>query len=166
MEEQASFNGWARVEIMGHVVHVGFVTTQAFGQAVLFRIDTPELPEREWTLTRPEYDERGRLIPAGTKVKRELRAGASVLVGAGRFTGLSHVPKTRQNARLKPRLRENCRLLNSLLTKRWLRAWLSRTKTISTLKTTTTMPSRMITFRSGSSPTVSNWPDASIPQTS
>jgi hypothetical protein len=45
--EQAVFSGWAVVELMGHQSEIGFVKTQAFGQAVMFRIDTPELPELE-----------------------------------------------------------------------------------------------------------------------
>jgi hypothetical protein len=80
---QAQFNGWARVEVMGHQTHIGYVRTEAYGAAVLFRIDTPELPEREWVLEKPEWDERGSLIPVGSKVKRAGSPGVSVLVGAG-----------------------------------------------------------------------------------
>jgi len=79
---QAQFNGWARVEVMGHQTHIGYVRTEAYGAAVLFRVDTPELPEREWVLEKPEWGERG-MIPAGTKVKREGSPGVSVLIGAG-----------------------------------------------------------------------------------
>lgn len=71
--EQARFTGWAIVEMMGHRVEIGFVTTEAYGQAVLFRVDTPELPEREYTLTQPEtarVDGMRQWVPAGTKVKR------------------------------------------------------------------------------------------------
>jgi hypothetical protein len=53
--KQAAFEGWAVVEMMGHRKEIGYVTTQAFGQAVLFRVDIPELPDREFVLTRPEY---------------------------------------------------------------------------------------------------------------
>ncbi len=55
---QAEFTGWARVEILGHQSHVGYVRTEAYGQAVLFRIDTPELPEREYVLTEPSLHRR------------------------------------------------------------------------------------------------------------
>lgn len=79
---QAQFSGWARVEVMGHQTHIGYVRTEAYGAAVLFRVDTPELPEREWVLEKPEWGERG-MIPAGTKVKRPGVAGVSVLIGAG-----------------------------------------------------------------------------------
>ena len=47
-ENQASFSGWAKVEVMGHQSHIGFVRTEAYGQAVMFRIHTPELPVREF----------------------------------------------------------------------------------------------------------------------
>lgn len=85
MEEdlkQASFEGWAVVEMMGHRKEVGFVTTQAFGQAVMFRVDSPELPEREYILERPEYAG-GRYCPAGSKVKREAVPASSCLVAPG-----------------------------------------------------------------------------------
>lgn len=82
--KQGSFEGWAVVEMMGHRKEIGFVTTQAFGQAVLFRVDTPELPEREFTLESPEYAAHNgagtRWCPAGTKVKRESSPARSCLV--------------------------------------------------------------------------------------
>ena len=48
---QTEFRGWARVEIMGHQTHIGFVTTETYGCAVMFRIDQPEISQREETLT-------------------------------------------------------------------------------------------------------------------
>lgn len=82
--KQASFEGWAVVEMMGHRKEIGFVTTQAFGQAVLFRVDTPELPEREFVLETPEYashnGEGSRWCPIGTKVKRPVSPAKSCLV--------------------------------------------------------------------------------------
>ena len=89
MEEpkQAQFNGWARVEVMGHQTHIGYVKTEAYGQAVMFRIDTPELPEREYVLQEPAYvdDAPGlrQWMRAGAKVRRSATPGCSVLVGAG-----------------------------------------------------------------------------------
>ena len=80
--KQAQFNGWARVEVMGHQTHIGFVRTEAYGQAVMFRIDTPERPEREYILEEPAYVE-GRWTPQGAKVRRAACPGLSVLVGAG-----------------------------------------------------------------------------------
>lgn len=79
--QQAQFNGWARVELMGHQSHIGYVRTEVYGTAVLFRIDTPELQEREYTLEEPAYVG-SRWTPAGTKVKREGTPGISVLAGA------------------------------------------------------------------------------------
>lgn len=89
-EQQAEFNGWAKVEVMGHQSHIGFVKTEAYGAAVLFRIDSPGFPEREYVLESPEYacpveaspDLRS-WCPKGTKVKRVARPPVSVLVGAG-----------------------------------------------------------------------------------
>jgi hypothetical protein len=89
-EQQAAFNGWARVEVMGHQTHIGFVKTEAYGAAVLFRVDSPGAPEREYTLESPEYacpiegqpDLRS-WCPKGTKVKRVARPPVSVLIGAG-----------------------------------------------------------------------------------
>lgn len=74
---------------MGHQTHIGFVRTEAYGGAVMFRIDTPDLPEREYTLEEPAYvttgDENARTsrwIQAGAKVARPASPGVSVLVGA------------------------------------------------------------------------------------
>jgi hypothetical protein len=77
--KQATFEGWAAIEMMGHRKEIGFVTTQAFGQAVLFRVDTPELPEREYVLEGPEYAG-GRYCPPGTKVQRPASPAKSCLV--------------------------------------------------------------------------------------
>ena len=81
-QQQAQFDGWARVEVMGHQQHIGYVRTEAYGAAVLFRIDTPELPKREFTLRSPQYVG-SQWCPAGAVVQRESVAGSSVLVGAG-----------------------------------------------------------------------------------
>jgi hypothetical protein len=82
--KQSNFEGWAVVEMMGHRKEIGYVTTQAFGQAVLFRVDSPELPEREYTLESPEYANRNgsdqRWCPIGTKVKRPSSPARSCLV--------------------------------------------------------------------------------------
>lgn len=86
-EQQSEFNGWAKVEVMGHQSHIGYVKTEAYGAAVLFRIDSPGAPEREYTLESPEYAEEitgvRRYCPKGTVVKRKERPPVSVLVGAG-----------------------------------------------------------------------------------
>lgn len=99
--QQANFEGWAVVEMMGHRKEIGFVTTQAFGQAVLFRVDTPELPEREFTLTSPEYAETASDLhswcPAGTKVKRPASPARSCLVAPSSLYAMN--PCTEEAAR-------------------------------------------------------------------
>ena len=81
-ETQAEFKGFARVEIMGHQTHIGYVTTEAYGQAVLFRIDRPALPEVEEALATAEWIGQQR-CPPGTIVKRGSIDAATVLVGSG-----------------------------------------------------------------------------------
>ncbi len=66
---------------MGHQTHIGFVETQVFGGAVLFRIDQPAIEGVEETLERSEWV--GDICaPAGSVVKRGDIPAASVLVGA------------------------------------------------------------------------------------
>ena len=93
---QAEFKGWARVEVMGHQSHTGFVTTEAYGAAVLFRIDQPEIPEAEETLTESQWIGNSTL-PAGTVVKRGPIEAVSVLVGAGSIYRI--IPCTEEVAR-------------------------------------------------------------------
>ena len=80
--KQSCFEGWAVVELMGHQREIGYVTTEAYGQSVMFRIDTPGLDEREYELPRPEYVEH-HWMPAGTKVKRPASPARSRLVDPG-----------------------------------------------------------------------------------
>lgn len=79
---QAQFNGWARVEVMGHQTHIGFVKTEAYGQTVMFRVDVPQLPERQYVLESPEYID-GTWTPMGATVLRAASEGHSVLIGSG-----------------------------------------------------------------------------------
>jgi hypothetical protein len=85
--DQAKFEGWAIVELMGHQREAGFVTTEAYGQAVLFRVDVPEIPEREEILLRDEWNDRsdngiaaGSYLRAGSKVLRVKIAPRSRLI--------------------------------------------------------------------------------------
>ncbi len=92
--KQGSFEGWAIVEMMGHRREIGFVTTESYGAASLFRVDTPELPEREFVLTKPEYacigaDEVREWCPAGTKVRREALPARSCLVAPAALYALN-----------------------------------------------------------------------------
>jgi hypothetical protein len=80
--EQAKFDGWAVVDILGHQRFVGYVTTQAFGAAVMFRIDVPALEPRDRVTKSPEYVGHN-YVPAGTTVKEGPVDGYSKLVGAG-----------------------------------------------------------------------------------
>lgn len=81
-EQQNEFRGWARVEVMGHQTHIGFVTTEVFGAAVMFRVDQPTIPGGEDTLLRPEWVG-DTYAPTGSVVKREDIPAATVLVGSG-----------------------------------------------------------------------------------
>ena len=93
---QANFEGWAIVELMGRQTEIGFVTTQAFGQAVMFRIDTPDLPEREFVLTTPDYV-CDAWTPAGATVKRAASPARSRLVSPGSLYAIN--PCTEEAAR-------------------------------------------------------------------
>lgn len=96
MDTQAKFEGWAIVEMMGHQKEIGYVTTEYYGQAALFRVDTPELPEREFVLTRPTSTSEG-WSPAGSKVKREAMPAKSRLVSPGSLYAVN--PCTEEAAR-------------------------------------------------------------------
>ena len=99
-EQQAKFEGWAVVEMMGHQREIGYVTTEYFGGAALFRVDSPEIPEREWELQRPEYraTESGYSeLPIGTKVKLAAIPAKSRLVAPGALYALT--PCTEETAR-------------------------------------------------------------------
>jgi hypothetical protein len=93
---QAEFKGWARVEVMGHQSHTGFVTTEAYGAAVLFRIDQPEISESEETLRESSWIG-NTTLPAGTIVQRGKIEAVSVLVGASSIYRI--IPCTEEVAR-------------------------------------------------------------------
>jgi|SRR5579859_3329898 len=82
------FEGWAVVELFGHGKAIGFVTTEYFGTACMFRCDTPERPEREYVLEKPAYGVNPdsmseKFLPVGTKVKRAAAPAHSRLLGPG-----------------------------------------------------------------------------------
>jgi len=95
-QQQSKFEGWAVVEIMGHNKEIGFVTTEYFGGPALFRVDQPELPEREYTLTRPQWIGDTH-CPAGTVVQREAMPGKTSFVGPSSIFRLT--PCTEETAR-------------------------------------------------------------------
>jgi hypothetical protein len=80
--EQGKFADWAIVEIYGHSKAAGYVTSVYFGPAAMFRVDVPELPEREYTTERPGYTNH-EWVPAGAKVKRPMTPARSELLGPG-----------------------------------------------------------------------------------
>lgn len=95
MEANTKFEDWAHIEIMGHGQAAGFVTTEYYGTACLFRIDTPELPEREYVLTRSEYSN-GNWLDKGAKVKRPASPARTRLIGPSSIFSLN--PCTREVA--------------------------------------------------------------------
>jgi hypothetical protein len=95
--KQGVFEGWAIVEMMGHQREIGFVTTEAYGQAVMFRVDVPELTEREFVLNIPEYSYKKHCtLPAGSKVKREGKPGYTRLVAPSSLYAIN--PCTQETA--------------------------------------------------------------------
>lgn len=91
-QQQAHFDGWAIVDVMGHQRYIGYVTTEAYGAAVLFRVDVPALDERERTTKRPGYIGDA-YYPAGTLVKEGGVQGYTKLIGSGSIYMLSPVTK-------------------------------------------------------------------------
>lgn len=81
-EEQSNFSGWAIVDVMGKQRYVGYVRTESYGAASLFRVDVPELPAREFVLEHPEYVGHT-YAPKGTRVQREASPGYTKLIGVG-----------------------------------------------------------------------------------
>src|SRR5437899_7281246 len=82
----SKFEGWAVVELFGQGKTVGIVTTEYFGNACMFRVDSPGREAREYELERPEYGQHPDnlctiLLPKGTKVKRPAMPAHSRLVG-------------------------------------------------------------------------------------
>lgn len=78
----AKFEGWALVELFGHQREAGYVTTQYYGDKAMFQIDIPEVPARQETLTRPNW-EGPRMLPIGSVIEREAVAGRTRLVNPG-----------------------------------------------------------------------------------
>jgi hypothetical protein len=79
---------WAVVELMGHQKEVGFVTTQYYGTACMFKIDVPELPEREKTLERPKWIGE-KLAPIGTVINLAAQPGRTRMVGVSSVYALN-----------------------------------------------------------------------------
>ena len=81
-QSQASFSGWALIEIMGHQHEAGYVTTEYYGDKAMFRVDVPEIPAREETLTRPQWTDT-ELLPIGAVIQKEAIAGRTCMLNPG-----------------------------------------------------------------------------------
>ena len=95
-QQQSKFEGWAVVEMFGHLQEIGFVTTAYFGGPALFRIDQPEFPARVYELPRPQWIGETH-CPAGTKVERSAHPGKTVFIGPSSIFRLT--PCTEEAAR-------------------------------------------------------------------
>lgn len=81
-QQQAKFEGYGLVEIMGHQRVAGFVTTEYFGNVAVFHVVMPEvaaeeieIPARQWIDT--EYLEAGsRVRVSRPKVERFVAASS------------------------------------------------------------------------------------------
>lgn len=83
-QQQAKFDGWAIVEVFGHQRYAGYVTTEVYGTASLFRVDVPELAARERTTKQPGYHPKtGDWLPVGTVVQEGAVQGYTKLLGVG-----------------------------------------------------------------------------------
>jgi hypothetical protein len=80
--QQNQFEGWAVVEMFGHQKIAGRVSTEVYGQACLFRVDVPEMPERQIVLEHYDYID-GQRVPPGSKVQRPAEQPYSKLIGPG-----------------------------------------------------------------------------------
>jgi hypothetical protein len=92
-QQQSHFEGFAILEIFGHQKYAGFVRTEYFGTACMFRCDIPPLPEREQIVRSGAYvkgvltdsdeirSERHTWVPPGSTVKQPATVGYSKLFG-------------------------------------------------------------------------------------
>jgi hypothetical protein len=91
--KQAAFDGWAVVDVLGHQRYAGYVTTEAYGAAVLFRIDVPALGARERVTKTPRYVNGHGYVPAGTSLTEGAVDGYSKLIGAGSIYAITPCTK-------------------------------------------------------------------------
>ena len=78
--QQAQFEGYALVEIMGHQRVAGYVTTLGFGSTVMFKVVQVEEPPIDQALEEDRYID-GRVIYKGSRI-RISRERAETLIGA------------------------------------------------------------------------------------
>jgi hypothetical protein len=79
-ERSNQLDGWAVIEVFGHAKYAGYITTEAYGSAVLFRVDVPALEARERVTKQPGYVG-GRYVPAGATVIEGAVTGYTKLLG-------------------------------------------------------------------------------------
>lgn len=90
--EQSKYEGYAILELMGHRKEVGYVTTEYFGGAALFRVDTPTIEAHEETTKRAGYastDQGHMHLPAGSVVRRPAIPSRTVYVAPGSLYALN-----------------------------------------------------------------------------
>lgn len=81
-EVQSKFEGWAIVDVLGHQRFFGYVSTEYFGTATFFRVETPKRPPVERVLATEEYVSPYGTCPAGARIVHEGKMGATRLIGA------------------------------------------------------------------------------------
>src|SRR5271166_5407811 len=85
--EQAQFEGWAILEIFGHQKYAGYVKTEYYGTACMFRCDVPPLEERERVTRGGCYvasaEDSRQWVPPGSTVKQAATVGYSKVFGPG-----------------------------------------------------------------------------------
>jgi hypothetical protein len=85
--QQSRFEGFAILEIFGHQKYAGFVKTEYYGTACMFRCDIPPLPERESVTKGGCYVEgpnfKNQFAPPGSTVKQPATEAYSKLFGVG-----------------------------------------------------------------------------------
>ncbi len=94
--QQSKFEGYAIVEIMGHQMVSGYVTTEAFGSVVMFKVVQQEIPPTEKTLERTQYVD-GEYCPEGSRV-RISRERAETYVGVGSVYRMTPCTEDQANA--------------------------------------------------------------------
>jgi hypothetical protein len=96
-KRERTFEGWAIVDVLGHQRHVGYVTTEYFGQTAFFRVMTPARDPRERIVDGNEYvNFKGcSYPPAGSKVFEEGRPGGERFIGAASVYALTPATKER-----------------------------------------------------------------------
>jgi hypothetical protein len=92
---QSHFEGWAILEIFGHSKYAGYVKTEYFGTACMFRCDVPPLKERETITKSGCYVNQGPDVPGGPDVERWAPPGSKVkevaTIGYTKYFGIGSI---------------------------------------------------------------------------